>query len=81
MRDSHVALYETIRKRITTTMIGALASIEEHLDLDDEEYSALRQEILDKGNAQIRELRRDLDNYDIRRKTVYFVPLRRDNGN
>jgi vacuolar-type H+-ATPase subunit H len=80
MRDSHVALYETIRKRITTTMIGALASIEEHLDLDEEQYAELRQEILDKGNAQIRELRRDLEHYDIHHKKVYFVPLRRENG-
>jgi hypothetical protein len=79
MRDSEVQLYEQMRKRITTTMIGALASIENLLDLGDE-YEELRQEILDKGNAQIRELKKDLEFYDIKHKKVYFIPLRRDHG-
>lgn len=80
MRAGHIALYELIKKRLTTTMIGALASIEESLELDDEEYSQLRQDILDKGNAQIRELRKDLDNFEISYKKIYFVPIRRKNG-
>jgi hypothetical protein len=77
MRDSYIALYELMKKRITTTMIGSLASIEESLELTDDEYSELRQEILDKGNAQIRELKKDLEQFEISYKTVYFVPIRR----
>ena len=40
----------------------------------------LRKDILDKGHFQIRELERDIDNFDVKFKTVYFMPLRRNNG-
>jgi|LakMenE01Jun11ns_1017448.scaffolds.fasta_scaffold8730045_2 hypothetical protein len=78
MKDSEIQLYELMKKRITTTMIGALASIEKMLDLEDEEYEDLRQDILDKGNAQIRELRKDLECYEVKYRKIYFIPLRRD---
>ena len=70
-----------MRKRIMTTMIGALASLEEYkLLFEEEEYEELRKDILDKGHFQIRELERDIDNFDVKFKTVYFMPLRRNNG-
>lgn len=79
MGNGAVQLYQIMRKRIMTTMIGALASLEEFKDIfEEEEYEELRKEILDKGNFQIRELERDLDGFDIKYKTVYFMPLRRD---
>jgi len=59
-------------------MIGALDSIEKHLGFlweEDEEgkqngvlretYEIVRQEILDRGNDQIRNLMTELDQYDI----------------
>lgn len=82
MNNSAVQLYGMIRKRIMTTMIGALASLEEYKDIfEGDEYEELRKDILDKGHFQIRELERDLENFDIKFKTIYFMPLRRNNGN
>jgi ribosome maturation protein Sdo1 len=81
MNNSAVQLYGMMRKRIMTTMIGALASLEEYkLLFEEEEYEDLRKDILDKGHFQIRELERDIDNFDVKFKTVYFMPLRRNNG-
>ncbi len=74
-------LKDDIQKKIKTTMIGALASIEEHLgkfigldsdsvDTDESEiltaYDKCRKEILDKGNKQIRVAMEDIDEcYDV----------------
>ena len=81
MGNGAVQLYQAMRKRIMTTMIGALASLEEFKEIfEEDEYEGLRKDILDKGHFQIRELERDLDGYDIKYKTVYFMPLRRDQG-
>lgn len=81
MNNSAVQLYGMMRKRIMTTMIGALASLEEYkLLFEEEEYEDLRKDILDKGHFQIRELERDIDGFDIKYKTIYFMPLRRNNG-
>ena len=81
MGNGAVQLYQAMRKRIMTTMIGALARLEEFKDIfEEEEYARLRKDILDKGHFQIRELERDLDGFDIKYKTVYFMPLRRDHG-
>jgi len=81
MNNSAVQLYGMMRKRIMTTMIGSLASLEEYkLLFEEEEYEELRKDILDKGHFQIRELERDIDNFDVKFKTVYFMPLRRNNG-
>lgn len=78
-----------IKKRIETTMIGALASIEKHFghvwghpNVDNEElfavYQELRQEILDKGNNQIRSLDGDFEPFEItKRKYHYQMPIRR----
>ena len=45
-----------------------------------DEYEELRKDILDKGHFQIRELEKDIDNFDIKYKTVYFMPIRRNHG-
>jgi ribosome maturation protein Sdo1 len=81
MGNGAMQLYNAMRKRIMTTMIGALASLEEYKDIfEEEEYEQLRTDILDKGHFQIKGLERDLDDFEIKFKTVYFMPLRRDNG-
>ena len=70
--DSKQRLKNISKKKIQTTMIGALDSIEKHLGFlwEDEEnlkkiYDIVRQEILDRGNGQIRNLEAELDQYDI----------------
>jgi hypothetical protein len=80
MGDSTVQLYSLLRKRIMTTMIGALASLEEYKDIfEGDEYDELRKDILDKGHFQIREMEKDFYEFDIRYKPVYFMPIRRNN--
>jgi hypothetical protein len=69
-----------MKKKVKTTMIGALASIEEHLGFlwghnqdnpteDQDEirdiFEDLRSEILDRGNHQIRNIDIELSQYDI----------------
>lgn len=76
--DSKERLKKISSKKIQTTMIGALDSIEKHLGFlweEDEEgrcdaglreiYEIVRQEILDRGNDQIRNLITELEQYDI----------------
>ena len=70
--DSKNRLQTIATKKIQTTMIGALDSIEKHLSFlweDDielkEAYELVRQEILDRGNTQIRNLENELNQYDI----------------
>ena len=82
MKDqSKDRLDRIVRKKIQTTMIGALDSIEkkfgylwrhdEEDSLTDEElefkemYEELRSEILDKGNNQIRIFQSELENFDV----------------
>lgn len=74
-------LKKEAKKRIQTTMIGSLSSIEkyfsEHLGSYDtqrtpeqdkmrELYEELRTEILDRGNNQIRIIESEIDTYDVR---------------
>lgn len=65
-----------MRKKIQTTMIGALSSIEENFgflwDGDEEQhklykelYDKIRSEILDKGNNQARNIDAELSHYDV----------------
>ena len=79
--DSRDRLSKIIKKKIETTMIGALSSLEEHLGflwsnadgspLTDEQtlmkdvYQEIRSEILDKGNNQARNVEAELSHYDI----------------
>jgi hypothetical protein len=74
-------LNKNCKKKVQTTMIGALSSIEEHLGflwghesddpLSEEQekmrlvYEELRSDVLDKGNTQIRNIDAELTQYDI----------------
>jgi|TARA_R100000900_G_scaffold66673_1_gene53340 hypothetical protein len=79
--DSRDRLSKIIRKKIQTTMIGALSSVEEHFgflwatdsgELTDEQrymketYQKIRSEILDKGNTQARNVDAELAQYDVK---------------
>ncbi len=77
-------LYKKSKKKIETTMIGALDAIEknfgflwnfgENTDLSPEQaklkdiYDQVRSHILDKGNIQIRNLELDFSNFEISKK-------------
>jgi CRISPR/Cas system CSM-associated protein Csm2 small subunit len=78
--DSKERLSKILRKKIQTTMIGALSSIEENLGFlwDDtkpnpkltraqmkELYNKIRSEILDKGNNQARNVDAELAQYEV----------------
>lgn len=74
--ESKDRLSKIMRKKIQTTMIGALSSIEENLgflwDGDEEQhklykeiYDKIRSEILDKGNNQARNIDAELSHYDV----------------
>jgi hypothetical protein len=74
--DSKDRLAKILKKKIQTTMIGALSSIEEHFGFlwsgenannDDmrDLYHAVRSEILDKGNSQARNIDAELAQYDV----------------
>lgn len=79
--DSKHRLKEIAKKKIQTTMIGALDSIEkffaflwqpdrngrisEEGKIMKNKYEKAREEILDRGNNQIRNLNNEIDQYDI----------------
>ena len=79
--DSRDRLSKILKKKIETTMIGALSSIEEHLgflwdakngQLTEDQvymkdlYQKVRSEILDKGNTQARNVDAELSQYDVK---------------
>jgi len=76
--DSKDRLSKILKKKIQTTMIGALSSIEENLGFLWEEnnpkftpedmkniYNKIRSEILDKGNNQARNIDAELSQYEV----------------
>jgi hypothetical protein len=76
--DSKERLSKILKKKIQTTMIGALSSIEENLGfLWNEDnpkiskaemtqiYNKIRSEILDKGNNQARNVDAELAQYEV----------------
>ena len=74
--ESKERLAKILKKKIQTTMIGALSSIEEHFSFlwsgenannDDmrDLYHAVRSEILDKGNNQARNIDAELSQYEV----------------
>jgi hypothetical protein len=92
LRRTREALERTMDQRMRTTFIGALASIERHLAplfgaLPGwaEAFRRCREEILDNGNRQSRELLADLDRYEVGAKKAFFYPPMRTteegNGN
>lgn len=79
-QDSRDRLGKIVKKKVETTMIGALSSIEQHFgflwenksgQLTQEQqvmhdlYQKVRSEILDKGNTQARNVDAELAQYDI----------------
>jgi len=85
-------LSSAMKKKVQTTMIGALSSIEEHIGFlwghdsdeplsEDQEklrqiYEDLRSDVLDKGNAQIRNVDTELSQYDVVwNRYRYQIPL------
>jgi hypothetical protein len=78
-KEKHLArerLYNNCVKRINTTMIGAIATIEECMGTG-KDFDAVRSKILDKGNNQIRILSSDFDQYDIKFKNSVTLPIER----
>lgn len=80
-QDSRDRLSKILRKKVETTMIGALSSIENHFSflwssendvLSSEQkimydiYQKVRSEILDKGNTQARNIDAELAQYDVK---------------
>lgn len=74
--DSKDRLSKILKKKIQTTMIGALSSIEDHFGFlwegdgkqkkeMQELYNKVRSEILDKGNNQARNIDAELAQYDV----------------
>ena len=91
---SKTRLKKEIKKRIQTTMIGSLSSIEKHfgflwgnesdIELTDQQiqlkdvFEDMRTEILDKGNAQIRNVEAELESYDVVWNKYHInLPIRR----
>lgn len=80
-------LAKILKKKIETTMIGALSSLEENFkflwDGDGKEnkamfeiYQRIRSEILDKGNRQIRNIDTELSQYTVTwNKYTYNMPV------
>ena len=84
-------LSQVLKKKIETTMIGALSSVEENFKflLDEQNpqskemheiYQNVRSEILDKGNRQIRNVDSELANYTVTctRHEYHFPVLKRN---
>ena len=81
-------LFKSCKKKIQTTMIGALDTIEKQFgflwsfedqdNLNEEQkqikniYDEFRANILDKGNTQIRNLEAEFANYEVSRKRYYL---------
>lgn len=88
-QESRDRLSKIVKKKIQTTMIGSLSTIEEHLGFlwsgDDEKslemrniYEKIRSEILDKGNNQARNVDTELSQYEIKwLKYQLTLPVRR----
>lgn len=79
--DSKERLSKILRKKVETTMIGAISSIEDHFgflwEIKDSEMTAekkfmyeifqkIRSEILDKGNSQARNIDAELNQYEVK---------------
>ena len=79
--DSKDRLSKILRKKVETTMIGALSSVEEHFSflwvnengaqtpeqkIMHDLFQKVRSEILDKGNTQARNVDAELSQYDVK---------------
>jgi hypothetical protein len=88
MQKPREKLETAAKGKIKTTMIGAIESIENHLgylwnhksiDKRTEEediyqkFAIARQEILDRGHRQMKNLAREMDNYQVEEKRFKLV--------
>lgn len=84
-KTSKDKLIEQCRKKIETTMIGAISTLEKYLSEElandthfKEVFNLIRSEILDKGNNQIRMLNADFKFYEVKyNKQTFFMPIRK----
>jgi transcription termination factor Rho len=79
-QDSRDRLAKILKKKVETTMIGALSSIEDHFsflwtagdEISPEQkmmydlFQKVRSEILDKGNTQARNIEAELAQYEVK---------------
>lgn len=87
-------LSKILKKKVETTMIGALSSVEEHFgflwategEMTQEQqmmydtYQKVRSDILDKGNAQARNIDAELSQYDVKwLKYSITMPVKSNN--
>lgn len=96
MCDSKDRLSKILKKKVVTTMIGSLSSIEKNFgflwtnnegELTPEQktmydiYQETRQEILDKGNTQAKNIDAELSQYDIKwLKYNTTIPVKNEDG-
>lgn len=77
-------LIDNIRKKITTTMIGAIDAVEKKLGFlwskDDADakfmqktFLEIRKNILDNGNAQIKLAEEEISGYDIEKTSFHTI--------
>ena len=94
--DSKDRLSKILKKKVQTTMIGAISSIEDHFSFlwnaEDSEmteekkfmyeaFQKVRSEILDKGNTQARNVDAELNQYEIRwMKYSMDIPVKKPTG-
>jgi len=85
MIKSRKLLEENACKKIKTTMIGALRSfevyleefIENDLELRDA-FLRAREDVLNKGNKQINNMKKELENYEVNWKRYHMtIPMRK----
>jgi hypothetical protein len=86
LKASKDRLQDVIKKRMKTCFIGAISSVEKHMDFlfsteeGKELYETVRKEILDNGNDEIRRLEKDLEVYEIDFKQ-YRLELKMEKDN
>lgn len=90
---SKTRLKKEVKKRIQTTMIGSLSSIEKYFgflwgeesdELTKDQlrmrdiFEDMRTEILDKGNTQLRNVDSEIENYDVTWNKYHInLPIKR----
>ena len=93
--DSKERLSKILKKKVETTMIGAISSLEDHfsflwdakgLEMTEENrfmfdlFQKVRSEILDKGNSQSRNVDAELGQYEVRwMKYSIDIPVKQNN--
>lgn len=91
-QESKERLSKILKKKVETTMIGALSSIEENFgylwnnghNMTEEQkklfdaYQKIRSEILDRGNAQARNIDVELGQYDVKwLRYIMNIPVKK----